>query len=317
MGLLWPSVRKERLIGDPCRRWRRVVRYFGKRFRRLDVAWNPGGCKPVDLRWTQFAEPGPEAYPRDLNNFGPAIGFCLECDLEDRASGRLPDAIRWRRQLHTESKAFSASPLGSEFIATYQGDSAHPYLDLTSITKNQVPYPIAPPVLPVQQIPLTSRTATIQAYDTNYVSPYIQNLTLSITKDVNSHLTLDARYIGTLTRKNFNSFDLNVPNFLTNGLKQAFDAARAGQDSPLLDQMFKGINIAGTGFGAVGTTLNGVPQTGALELRNNSTLSEQPRQWKLRCTGRTVGSAELHGFQIRGTRVCRLYRLASMVRCFG
>ena len=49
-------------------------------------------------------------------------------------------------------------PPGSEFLMTYQGDSAHPYLDLTSITKNQVPYPLDPPVLPVQQIPLTSRT---------------------------------------------------------------------------------------------------------------------------------------------------------------
>src|SRR5437762_6819195 len=36
--------------------------------------------------------------------------------------------------------------------------------------------------------------------------------------------------------------------------------------------MFRGINIAGAGFGPVGSTLNGVPQTGALELRNNSTL---------------------------------------------
>ena len=58
-------------------------------------------------------------------------------------------------------------------------------------------------VLPVQQIPITSRTATIQAYDPNYVNPYVQNLTLSVTRDVNSHLTLDARYIGTLTRKNY------------------------------------------------------------------------------------------------------------------
>ena len=32
--------------------------------------------------------------------------------------------------------------------------------------------------------------------------------------------------------------------------------------------MFNGINIAGVGFGPVGTTLNGVAQTGALHLRN-------------------------------------------------
>src|SRR5262249_16103249 len=141
----------------------------------------------------------------------------------------------------TSVESVLGQPPGSEFLATYQGDSAHPYLDLTSITKNQVPYPIAPPVLPVQHIPLTTTNATIQAYDPNYVSPYIQNLTLSVTRNVNRHLTLDARYIGTLTRKNFDSFDINVPNFTTNGLKQAFDLARAGKDSPLLDSMFKGI----------------------------------------------------------------------------
>jgi hypothetical protein len=85
-------------------------------------------------------------------------------------------------------------------------------------------------------------------------------------------MSVDARYIGTLTRKNFGSLDLNQPNFRSNGLKDAFDAARAGGDSALLDQMFNGVNIVGAGFGPVGTTLNGVRQTGALELRNNSTL---------------------------------------------
>jgi hypothetical protein len=84
---------------------------------------------------------------------------------------------------------------------------------------------------------------------------------------VNRHLTLDARYIGTLTRKNFNSIDLNSPNFLTNGLKEAFDLARAGKESPLLDQMFKGVNIAGFGFGPVGSSPT---NTGAAQLRASS-----------------------------------------------
>jgi len=215
--------------------------------------------------------PGLRPYPRDLNNFGPAVGFAWNTTSNTVLRGGYQMQYIGGGNFNGIEGALGQPP-GSEFLAIYQGDSAHPYLDLTSITKNQIPYPIAPPVLPVQQIPLTNRIATIQAYDPNYVNPYVQNLTLSITRDVNSHLTLDARYIGTLTRKNFNSFDLNTPNFLTNGLKQAFDAARAGKDSPLLDQMFNGINIAGPGFGRVGTTLNGVPQTGALELRNNSTL---------------------------------------------
>lgn len=226
--------------------------------------------------------PGLRAYPRDLNNFGPAIGFAW--------NARKDTVLRGGYQIQyvgggnfTGVESVLGQPPGSEFLAIFQGDSNNPYLDLTSITKNKVPYPINPPVLPVQAIPLTSRNATIQGYDTNYVNPYIQNLTMSVTKDVNRHLTIDTRYIGTLTRKNYNSFDLNVPNFTTNGLKQAFDLARTGKDSPLLDAMFKGINVAGSGCDGVpfsptcgpvgGPSVGGIAQTGALHLRRNSTLN--------------------------------------------
>src|SRR6185369_756614 len=68
----------------------------------------------------------------------------------------------------------------------------------------------------------------------------------------------------TLSRKLYGSIDLNSSNFLYNGLKEAFDAARAGGESPLLDQMFKGINlVGGAGTGPVGTP----GQTGAGQLR--------------------------------------------------
>jgi hypothetical protein len=215
---------------------------------------------------------GLRPYPRDLNNFGPAVGFAWNATSNMVVRGGYQMQYIGGNNFSGIESALGQPP-GSEYLATYQGDSAHPYLDLTSITKNQIPYPVAPPVLPVQPIPITDRTKTIQAYDPNYVNPYIQNLTLSITKDVNRHLSFDTRYIGTLTRKNFSSLDLNAPNFTTNGLKQAFDLARAGKDSSLLDAMFKGINIAGTGFGPVGgPAVNGVAQTGALHLRNSSTL---------------------------------------------
>src|SRR5262249_15915353 len=140
-----------------------------------------------------------------------------------------------------------------------------PYLDLTKITANN--FPVKPPTLPVEQLLETDRTQSITAYDPNYVNPYIQNLTLSVTRNLSRTLTLDVRYIGTLTRKNFNTVNLNVSNFTTNGLKEAFDAARSGGESALLDQMFNGINIGGAGYGPVGTTFNGVLQTGAMHLR--------------------------------------------------
>ena len=87
-----------------------------------------------------------------------------------------------------------------------------------------------------------------------------------------SKLTVDLRYIGTLGRKQWNAaFQINQPNFLFNGLKEAFDAARAGDDDnprlQVLENMLRGINIGGGNFGPVGSTFNGVRQTAGMHLR--------------------------------------------------
>src|SRR5437870_9661200 len=105
-----------------------------------------------------------------------------------------------------------------------------------------------------------------------FVNPYAQNITLAVTRSITPSLTVDLRYIGTLGRRQLNAaFQINQPNFRFNGLKDAFDAARAGNDgSPalkVLEDMFKGINIAGAGFGPVGSVFNGVVQTAGMHLR--------------------------------------------------
>jgi hypothetical protein len=244
--------------------------------------------------------PGLRPYPRDLHSFGPAVGFAWNATPKTVLRGGYQIQYIGGGNF-SGIEGVLGNPPGSEFQAIYRGDSAHPYLDLTSITKNQITYPIAPPVLPVQQIPLSSRTSTIQAYDNNYTNPYVQNLTLSIARDVNRHLTFETRYIGTLTRKNFNTLDLNQPNFLTNGLKQAFDAARAGRDSDpaagLLDRMFKGINVAGDGFGPVGgPPVNGVKQTGALHLRNANQTQADLANGNYASVATTLATLNYDGF---------------------
>ncbi len=108
----------------------------------------------------------------------------------------------------------------------------------------------------MQPIPLTERSQQIYIPDPNLVTPYAQNLTLSVTRSVGSKVSVDLRYIGTLGRKQRSAANnINVPNFRSNGLKEAFDAVRSGDESPLLDQIFNGINIAGAGFGPVGTAV--------------------------------------------------------------
>ncbi len=158
-----------------------------------------------------------------------------------------------------------ANPPGSSLDASINGGPGLEYLDMTKLS-SLVPVPLS--AAPMKPIPVTDRSVGLSAIDPNLTTPYVQNLTLNQTRNVGRKLTLDGRYIGTLSRKLYGSVNLNSPNFLFNGLKEAFDAARAGGESPLLDKMFNGINIVGgAGTGPVGTTVGGVPQTGAGQLR--------------------------------------------------
>src|SRR6185369_12927139 len=159
--------------------------------------------------------------------------------------------------------------------ARYMGDSgANAYLDLTKLP-SIVPVPNI--IKPMQPVPLTDRTQQIFVPEDGVRNPYAENITMSVTRSIRPNLTLDLRYIGTLGRKKWNAcFNINQPNFLYNGLKEAFDAARAGDDSnpalQVLENMFNGINIAGAGFGAVGSTFNGVQQTAGLHLRSSNSF---------------------------------------------
>src|SRR5262249_33634775 len=58
--------------------------------------------------------------------------------------------------------------------------------------------------------------------------------------------------------------DINIPNFLYNGLKEAFDAVRNGGESQLLTDMLTGMNIAGSNFGLIGSDPG---STAGIELR--------------------------------------------------
>ena len=106
------------------------------------------------------------------------------------------------------------------------------------------------------------------------MNPYIQSFNFSVTRELQKNVTLDVRYVGTKGTKLYGTIPLNQPNFLTNGLKEALDITRAGGNAPLFDQMLNGLNLnpGVAGFGAVGTTVNGVLQTGSMALRQNTTF---------------------------------------------
>jgi hypothetical protein len=227
-----------------------AIAYFGKNSKNSGTPW----------------------YNNDYNNFGPAIGFAWQVPW----LGAGKTTIRGGYQVTYEigqsgNNIFQENAVpGSTNNVTYAGDSLNPYIDLTRVP-SLIPVPTTQK--PMQPVPTTDRTQQVYNPEANTVTPYTQNLTLAVTRSLRPNLTLDIRYAGTLARKQWNPvFNINIPNFLYNGLKDAFDAVRAGDDlnpkAQVLENMFKGINIAGNGFGPVGTTFNNVLQTAGLHLRS-------------------------------------------------
>jgi len=128
-------------------------------------------------------------------------------------------------------------------------------------------------------LPITGRTTLLntQAWEDGYKLPYVMNANLSVTRSLRRNMTLDVRYVGSFQKRRDITFDLNAFNvFYNKELFQALVDARAGKDPVLLDQMFAGLDLhgtAGTGYGPVGTVVNGVYQTGGAHLRRNATFT--------------------------------------------
>jgi hypothetical protein len=222
--------------------------------------------------------PNVSAWDKDYNNFGPAIGFSWQVPWFGAGQTTLRGGYQVSYLLgggrFSTLDATLANPPGSSYTATFNGGPGMEYIDLRHIN-SIAPVPIS--VTPMQPIPVDSRSVALTAFDSNYVTPYVQNLTMAVTRNVSRKVTVDVRYVGTMSRKTYGTLDVNSSNFLYNGLKEAFDAARYGGESALLDQMFNGIQVATTGCvapsgatvtcGPVGSTTGGVSQTGAMHLR--------------------------------------------------
>jgi hypothetical protein len=260
---------------------------FGISGRSWDGWMRPGARADVTaLQFVGKGSPNPDIpwYPNDYNNIGPAIGFAWQVPWLGAGKTTVRGGYQITYQINQSGNNIiqEINVPGASDIASYIPASNAPYLDLTMVSPSLIPVrtltPSGAPLKPMQPSLLTGpRSQQIYIPDAGLSTPYAQNLTLSVTRSISSSLTLDMRYIGTLSRKQWDPVvNINQPNFLYNGLKEAFDAARAGNDSSpslkVLEDMFKGMNIAGTGFGPVGSTFGGVLQTAGMHLRANTTL---------------------------------------------
>ena len=216
------------------------------------------------------SQPNKSIYPKDWNNVGPAVGFAWEFPWFGKGktnvrggyqvsfvggghAGQLSNAIF--QTAGFTNTATTAGPLDGSYFNT---------VNLPGLV------PIPPNSLPMQPIPILKQNVNGAAFDPNYVTPYIQNFTLSVTREVTRNLSLDVRYIGTRGVKLTGFFDLNIPNVFYNpALFDAFERTRRGEDVELFDQIFMGLSLV-SGRAAV----NGTTQRGSEHLRLNTTFRD-------------------------------------------
>jgi hypothetical protein len=246
-------------------------------------------CDPSLITTVEFVgpnSPNPKktVYPNDMNNFGPAVGFAWQVPFFGREGQTI---VRGGYQLTyggagrggSGAESFlggapgAVSNAGIDFAAL-----GNPYLNLTHVN-SIVPLPPTNPVVPGGTLGAPySRALTYTAFDPEYSTPYIQNFTLSLTRQVSRNVTIDLRYAGTQGKKQIglgffgqNTINLNTPNVFYNPeLFDALETVRLGGEAPIFNQMFAGMNLNSTtpGYTTIGTTNTaGVVQTGSVHLR--------------------------------------------------
>jgi hypothetical protein len=237
---------------------------FGRSGRGFEGWLNPGeraGDSEFIFVGPNSPNPDLRVYERDLNNWGPAVGFSYSVPW----LGRDRTVVRGGYQLSyigagnaSTISGIIQNPPGSQVEASFLGPGAGEYFDAQDVIDG-VGVPVEPTFLPVLPVPVTDRNVNLTVFHPEYVQPYVQNLTASITHTINSRFSFDVKYIGTLTRKLAENLNLNVPSMFQNGLFDAFEAARAGGESDLLDQIFDGIDMrtGGPTRRLVGTDLTG------------------------------------------------------------
>jgi hypothetical protein len=213
--------------------------------------------------------PGKQLYNNDNNNFGPAVGFAWQLPWGGKGKTTLRGGYQIT-YLPIGRASFSDAP-GVVRDYTYTGTDRG-YMNIASIA-SLAPVPIpsymnTPATNPVA--PLNQRQAGVTVYDPNIRTPYVQNITMSLTRNIGSNLTVDFRYIGTLSRKQTNTVNLNAVNmYAKTGGKTLFEllsAVRRGEDPVELDNMFMGLGISSASkVGSINSS--GVKVTAGSQLR--------------------------------------------------
>jgi hypothetical protein len=235
-------------------------------------------CDPSTLTTIQFVgpqttNPDQTVLSRNRKDFGPAVGFAWQVPWfgADKTTVRGGYSIQYQRLTVRDDILASAPGNTLNQVAAITDPDIASIISTRAVSFNDLPTiaPRLPQVAPGLPTPVYAKNTSFTAYDPHLSNPYVENLTLSITRQLHTTGSLDVRYIGTLARKQLGSMDVNTSTVYYNPeLFNALEVTRAGGNDPLFDQMFAGVRLSG-----VPTTVpvvDGVTSRGSDQLRQST-----------------------------------------------
>lgn len=192
--------------------------------------FNPGVLKGTAPTLLDFAgkDKGRPIYHDDWNNFAPYFGF-----------GFSPSSDKgWRRKLFG-SEGKSSIRGGYSISYTRDGLSVHraalvsnPGLTSTIIntvprgvlTAAGVPVPVPTFKTPISDLENYQRNnfSSMNTYDPKLRTPYVQQWSFGIEREIVGKIAIEARYVGNHAVKLYRAFDINEGNIFENGFLQEF-----------------------------------------------------------------------------------------------
>ncbi|PYS40754.1 MAG: hypothetical protein DMG14_09510, partial [Acidobacteria bacterium] len=267
--------------------------YFGISGRTFNEAFHNGGVVKAGL--TEVVLIGKDSkypklglWPSDKNNFSPAVGFSWSPSFGGKDKTTVRGGYQITHLLPGNSLSWIDADVGRlpglEFSATDSGGAV--YRDLTSIV-----LPLAFPSTIDERVivPVTNRSTSQTFYAPNYTTPYVQTFTLGVTRSLPASMILDVRYVGTRGVKLHSTLNYNEPDFRFNGLLNALAVTRAGGDSPLFDQMFRGLNFGTT----AAPLIVGQNITGSEALRRNASFRQNLANGDFRAVANTLNTTNI------------------------
>ncbi len=212
-----------------------------------------GSLTGIELVGPRTANPDRGLFAPDRNNFAPAVGLSwgLPWFGKNKTILRAGYSIGFERNSLRVIDVFSGDQPGLR-NRVVRNTSAYTNLGAVQL-------PLAPTEAPLATVPLSDRNQAVRAIDDRLRQPYVQNWNLSLQRELPGGLLLDLRYVGNKGTRLLRATNLNETNIFENGILDAFQLAQRGQESPLLNDLLRGLrgNATGSTFMRTNATLAG------------------------------------------------------------